>query len=313
MTPRFRPFVAIAATLALSLGLAGCGGAAGDPAPTVSSPSASTAGSAEGYPRDVDVNGKAVTLAERPEAIVVLSPSLTETVYGVGAGDQVKAVDSLSNYPEDAATSDLSAFEPNVEAIAAMKPDLVVMSDDMNKSVAALEALEIPVALLPAPADVAGALEQFKKVGELTGHEDEAEALADKVRAQIDAAAEGVEADGMTYYWELGSELYTATSKTFIGSVLGEFKLTNIADKAEGASSGYPQLNAEYVIDADPDLIFLPGGDPAKVKKRAGWDVIRAVKDTDGIVVIDTDIASRWGPRIGDLAEEAAAGIKKVA
>lgn len=313
MTPRFRPLVAIAATLTLSLGLAGCGGEPGEPAPTVSSPSASAPASADAFPRDVDVNGKTLTLETRPEAIVVLSPSLTETVYGVGAGDQVKAVDSLSNYPEDAATSDLSAFEPNVEAIAAMEPDLVVMSDDMNKSVAALEALKIPVALLPAPEDVDGALEQFKKVGELTGNEDDAEALAEKVDDQVEAAAESVEAEDMSYYWEIGSELYTATSNTFIGSVLGEFDLTNIADKAEGASSGYPQLNAEYIIDADPDLIFLPGGDPAKLKKRDGWDVIRAVKDEDGIIVVDGDIASRWGPRIGDLAESAAAGIKKAA
>ncbi len=308
MNLRFRPLVAVAAMLTLPLTLAGCGNAT-EPAPAASSPAASA--SAEGFPREVDVNGKPITLEKRPEAIVVLSPSLTETVYGVGAGDQVKAVDSLSNYPEDAAKSDLSAFEPNVEAIAAMEPDLVVMSDDMNNSVAALEALKIPVALLPAPADVDGALKQYKVVGELTGHQEEAEALAGKVGDQIQNAAASVEAKGMTYYWELGSELYTATSNTFIGSVLGEFGLTNIADKAPDASGGYPQLNAEFIIDADPDLIFLPGGDPAKVKKRDGWDVIRAVKDGDGIIQIDADIASRWGPRIGDLAEAAAAGIKK--
>lgn len=312
MTRKFRPFVALAAALILPLSLAGCADST-EPTPAATSPRATeaSASAAASFPREVDLAGKSLRLEKRPEAIVVLSPSLTETVYGVGAGDQVKAVDSLSNYPADAAKSELSAFEPNVEAIAAMEPDLVVMSDDMNKSVAALEALKIPVALLPAPADVDGALKQFETVGELTGHEDEAKALAEKVDAQIEKASDGVKTEDMSYYWELGSELYTATSKTFIGSVLGEFDLTNIADEAKDASGGYPQLNAEFIIDADPDLIFLPGGDPAKVRKRAGWDVIRAVKDEEGIIEIDTDIASRWGPRIGDLAESVAAGVKK--
>lgn len=313
MTRKIRPLAAIAAALILPLSLAGCAGTS-EPAPAATSPRAAEASppAEAAFPRDVDLDGKTVRLEKRPEAIVVLSPSLTETVYGVGAGEQVKAVDSLSNYPADAAKSELSAFEPNVEAIAAMEPDLVVMSDDMNSSVAALEALKIPVALLPAPSDVDGALKQFETVGELTGHQDEAKALAEKVDQQIKTASDGVKADGKSYYWELGSELYSATSKTFIGSVLGEFDLTNIADKAKDASGGYPQLNAEFIIDADPDLIFLPGGDPAEVRKRAGWDVVRAVKDEDGIVEIDADIASRWGPRIGELAESVAAGINKV-
>ena len=80
-----------------------------------------------------------------PTKIISLSPSLTETLFAIGAGEQVIAVDALSNYPADAPVTDLSGFEPNVEAIAQYEPDLVVVSDDLNNVVSGLQALDIPV------------------------------------------------------------------------------------------------------------------------------------------------------------------------
>lgn len=314
MSRRLRELIALITALFVAmLALAGCSGSGGSAAPSAAGSTPGSSSSAAAFPRDVTVDGQTVHLEAQPKAIVILSPSLTETVYGIGAGGQVKAVDALSNYPADAPKTDLSAFKPNAEAVAAMQPDLVLMSNDNNNVVASLTELKIPVAVLSAPMDVQGALDQFATVGQLTGHEAEAAALTTKVQGQIDTAVASVkDAKALSYYWELGPELYTATSKTFIGSALGKFNLTNIADKAPDAASGYPQLSSEFIVDADPDLIFVTGGDVAEVKKRPGWDVIRAVKDTDGTVAMNDDISSRWGPRIGDLAEQVAAAVTKV-
>jgi iron complex transport system substrate-binding protein len=109
----------------------------------------------------------------------------------------------------------------------------------------------------------------------------------------------------LIYYHELDQTYYTATSSTFIGQIYGLLGLRNIADEAKGAASGYPQLSAEYIIKADPDVIFLAdtkccGQSAATVAKRPGWDQIAAVKD-GAVVSLDDDVASRWGPRVVDL------------
>jgi iron complex transport system substrate-binding protein len=104
---------------------------------------------------------------------------------------------------------------------------------------------------------------------------------------------------------ELDPTLYTATSTTFIGRVAGLFGLRNIADPAAGTSGGYPQLSAEYVISANPDVILLAdtvccGQGPRTIAARAGWSGISAV--TSGSVIrMDDSIASRWGPRLVNL------------
>ena len=112
----------------------------------------------------------------------------------------------------------------------------------------------------------------------------------------------------MTYYYELDDTYYSVTSDTFIGAVLGELGMKNIADAAKGASSGYPQLSAEYIVQANPDLILLAdtkccGQDAEKVAKRPGWQDLTAVQD-GGVVELDDDVASRWGPRIADLLQQ---------
>lgn len=314
--PRRLP-LAVAVLAALALVVTGCSTAAPAPGNSAAPASSTPAQPSEAFPRDVDVYGKTVHLDARPTRIVILGPSLTEIVFGIGAGEQVKAVDKLSDFPADAPRSNLDAFAPSPEAVAAQKPDLVLVTNDQNKIVAGLTALKIPVALLGAPPDVQGALEQYRLVGQLTGDTAAAEKLAISVKSKITDAEASVKQSStkLKYYWELDPALYSVTSKTFIGSVVGGFGLANIADKAPKAASsgGYPQLSAEYIINADPDLIFAADGQtPAQVKKRAGWDVTRAVKDAAGVVVIDPSISSRWGPRIADLASAIAAAVQKV-
>ena len=119
-------------------------------------------------------------------------------------------------------------------------------------------------------------------------------------------------------YYEISPSYHSATSKTFIGSVLGQFGLTNIADAADpdGKKNGYPQLSPEALVAADPDLIFLAdtkccGQSAATVRARKGWSAITAVRQQQ-IVPLDDDIASRWGPRIVDLVQSVADAVAKV-
>jgi len=305
-------------TLLTLLGLiAGC--STGSTGTGIASTVASTP-SADVFPANIDVYGTTVHLDAKPTKIVVLGPALTETVFGVGAGAQVVAVDKLSDYPTDAPKTDLDAYQPNVEAIAAYGPDLVLTTYDADGSlVKGLTALKIPVALLPAPTDLDQAYAQFELVGQLTGNTAAGQKLAGDTKTAIAAAVARVTtpAQPITYYWELGPELYSLNSKTFVGSILAQFGLVNIADKAPKAGGDYPQLSAEFIVDADPDVIYLADTTCCQqsrttVAKRSGWDVVRAVKDTDGIVPLDDDVASRWGPRITDLANAVAGALVKL-
>jgi iron complex transport system substrate-binding protein len=253
--------------------------------------------------------------APRPQRIVSLSPTATEMLFAIGAGGQVVAVDSNSNYPAEAPKTELSAYQPNLEAIAGYKPDLVVYSDDPGELKAGLDKLSIPVLHQPAATKLDDTYAQLDQLGRATGHEDEAGQVATAMRAEIEkiAAASRPERP-LTYYHELDKSLYSVTSKTFIGQLYGQLGMRNIADAADKEGTGYPQLSAEYVIKADPDLIFLAdtkccGQSASTVAARDGWDQLAAVR-TGGVVELDDDIASRWGPRVVDFLKTVAAKVQ---
>jgi iron complex transport system substrate-binding protein len=250
-----------------------------------------------------------LTLAKRPEKIVSLSPTATEMLFAIGAGRQVTAVDDQSNHPAEAPKSDLSGYQPNAEAIAGRSPDLVVLNNDTNKIVDQLTTLKIPVLLIPAATTLDDTYQQITDLGRLTGHPAEADALTTKMKDDIAALTKDLpkRARKLTYYHELGPELYSATSKTFIGSIYALAGLENIADPsdADGKNGGYPQLSQEIIIKANPDFVFLADSQcckqtPETVKARSGWAGITAVKNNQ-IVALDDDVASRWGPRVVDL------------
>jgi iron complex transport system substrate-binding protein len=259
----------------------------------------------------------AVTIPAKPKRIVSLSPTHTETLFAVGAGPQVVAVSDYSNYPANAPRSKLSGFKPNAEAIIAYKPDLVVVSDDLNGVVKALEKVKVPVLLEPAATKLDDVYDEIDDIGRATGHADEAKKLADDMRARIrQTVAASAKAKGLTYYHELDGQLHSVTSKTFLGQVYGLFGLRNVADKADKASGGYPQLSREYLLKQDPDLIFLAdtkccGQNAATLAKRPGWSGLGAVKDGN-VVELDDDSASRWGPRLPELVKAIGDAVQKV-
>jgi iron complex transport system substrate-binding protein len=297
--------------------VAGCGsGASGTTASTTTSPAAAAA-----FPVTVTAENGAVTVKSRPGRIVSLSPTATEDLYAVGAGPQVVAVDSDSDYPASAPVTKLSGLTPNVEAIAKYNPALVIASQNSNGLVSGLGKLGVPVLIEPAAAALADAYAQIEQIGQATGHAAQATRTVTSMKAQIaaDVKQAGSSHADLTYYWELSnSPYYSATSKTFIGQIVGLFGLKNIADAADKASDGgYPELSEEYIVTAKPQIIFLAdnqpadgGQSPAVVAARPGWSAIPAVKDHE-VIALNDDIASRWGPRVPQLVEEIAQAVEK--
>jgi len=278
------------------------------------------ASTATKYPLTISSGGYSTTIAKKPTRIISLSPSATESLFEIGAGKQVLAVDSLSNFPKSAPITQLSAFEPNVEAIAALKPDLVVLSVDAMKSLVvkeALEKLKISVLMEKAPENLAQAYKEIEVLGAVTGRTAEAKKVTFKMASLIKSIIKKSKVSGkVTFFHELDNTLYSVTSDTFIGKVYKDFGLINIADKAAGADSyGYPQLSAEYLVKSDPTIIFLAdaeyGESVATVNARAGWSEITAVAKKN-IFALPNDIPSRWGPRLVDFYRYVAASLSKV-
>jgi iron complex transport system substrate-binding protein len=227
-------------------------------------------------------------------------------LFAIGAGPQVIAVDEYSNYPANAPKTKLSGFTPNAEAIAAKNPDLVVLSDDIKGIVGQLNTLKIKTVLTPAAKTLDDTHREIKELGEVTGQVKEAEAVNKRIKDDLAKLVKDLPKldKPLTYFYELDPALYTATSKTFIGSLFTMAGLANVADPADSAGTGYPQITQEALIKSNPDMVFLAdtvmGESPDKVKTRPGWAGVTAV--TKGqIYALDTDIASRWGPRVVDL------------
>ncbi|NYD45097.1 iron complex transport system substrate-binding protein [Actinomadura luteofluorescens] len=274
-------------------------------------------GTPDGKAVTVQAANGAVNVPAKPKRIVSLSPTHTETLFAIGAGPQVVAVDDYSNYPAGTPRTKLSGFKPNAEAIITHKPDLVVLSDDMDGIVKSLEKVKVPVLLEPAAKNLDEAYDEIGDLGKATGHEAEAKKVTDGMRADIQkTVAASSKAKGLTYYHELDNQLHSVTSQTFAGQVYGLFGLQNIADKADKASGGYPQLSREYLLKQDPDLIFLAdtkccGQNAAALTKRPGWSDLDAVGH-DGVVELDDDIASRWGPRLTEFVKAIGDAVQKV-
>ena len=254
---------------------------------------------------------------DTPQRIVSLSPTHTEILFALGAGDQVVAVDSMSNYPAESASvlTDISGYEPNVEAISALEPDLVVIGDDFSGLAEQLSTIGIESWVSPAPMTLDEAYEQIVELGDVVGRLDNAQSVTQKMKddiAEIVATIE-IPATPISYYHELDDTYYSVTGNTFIGSIYELFGMRNIADATEGETD-YPQLSAEFIVSQDPNVIFLAdvnlGVTAETVAARPGWSGLSAVV-SGNIVAIDDDIASRWGPRLVEYVQAVADGVSQ--
>ena len=323
----------VAALAGLSLIAAACGSDSDSDEPTSTDPPTTESVSTE--PVDTEPAGTEPAVTEptdaapattddvptTPERIVSLSPTHTEIMFAIGAGDLLVAVDDFSNYPAEALElpNELSGFEPNVEAIAGFEPDLVLIGDDFTGLGDQLAELDIESWDGPAASTISDTYTQIEQLGAATGNVAEAAELVLSMQTRIDeiVAGSGDSGAGLSFYHELDPTYFSADSSTFIGEVYGVLGLENIADGDESESFGFPQLNAEVIIDSNPELIFLAdtkccAETADTVAARPGWDAIAAVQNSN-VIEMDDDIASRWGPRIVDYLEAVAAAVEQAA
>jgi len=261
----------------------------------------------------IDGLDKQITLDQPAENIVTLSPPITEILYAIGAGDQVVARDSFSDYPEDALSlPDIGGgfAEYDLETIISLEPDLVITGGiNTVELVQSLEDLGLTVYYLANPSDLEGTFASIDALGVLSGHEDQAEELVKGLRSRVDTVStilEGVE-EKTTVYYELdatdAAKPYTPGPNTFYTSMIEMAGGVNIGETLEFE---WAQISLEQLLIEDPDLILLGdamwGVTPESVAKRAGWDSLTAV--ANGIVLpFDDNLIARIGSRQVDGLE----------
>ncbi len=273
------------------------------------------AATAEGGITVTDMAGRTVTLAAPAARIVALMPSDCEDLFAIGAGEAVVGCGTFCNYPAE--VSEIakvgSGNEMNVEQILALEPDLVVMTKmgHTEEQVAALEEKGLPVLVTDAQT-IADTYECLKLLGQVTGREAEAEAVAAGMRERLEAVAAKVQESGLTVYFEttpmeFGFGLWSAGKGNFMDEIGTLCGLKNIFGDVEEA---WPMVSEEDVIAADPDFIVtidsngMGDADAAKVVlAREGWQAMKAVQNGRVLLVINDEF-TRPGPRLADAAEE---------
>jgi len=271
------------------------------------------------FPVTVTADNGTVALSGRPTRIVSMSATATQMLYAIGAGSQVVAVDKYSTDPSSAPTTNLTGSEASAESYMTFRPDLVVLAFDTDhKLVAQLGLLHVPALLLAPAKSLEDTYRQFEELGQATGRAAAATQEVASIRQQLDSivGSVGNRAKGLTYYQEIDNTLYTATAKTFIGALYARLGMVNVADPADKLGSGYPQLSPEYLIKADPDVVFLADSvccaqTAATFGARPGYSVMKAVRHGHVFPIADP-IASEWGPRVVDFLRTVADDVTHV-
>ena len=249
-----------------------------------------------------DERGVQVRLAAPPQRIVSLLPSLTETVCALDACHRLVGVDRYSNYPAQVRVLPQvgGGLDPNIEAVVALKPDLVLMSMS-SRAAERLEALGLKVAALDTKthADVRRVLE---KVGTLLGVSD-AQRVWRTIDAGVSAAAQSLSAKARNnrVYFEVSRGPYAAGETSFIGETLTRLGVKNVVPASLGP---FPKLNPEYVVRANPDVIMIGNRSMQAMVPYPGWQSIKAVRE-QRICVFPNDDAEtivRPGPRMAEAA-----------
>ncbi|MDR1011526.1 MAG: helical backbone metal receptor [Opitutaceae bacterium] len=265
--------------------------------------------------------GRAVTLKARPQRIISLTPSNTEMLFAVGNGANVAGDTRFCDYPDAAKTlpkiGGFAARTISIEAIIALKPDLVVAGDKSQETVIeALERLGIPV-IASAVTDYESLYAALELHGKIAGRETGAAAVIREIRRRVEAvrarAAEIPKEKRLRVYWETFDEpLMSAGPRSFVGQQIALAGGMNIfADARET----YPHVSAEAVIARDPQIILAPGFMGARpilslerLLRRPGWQNITAVRERR-MVVLPDNLVSRAGPRLVEGLELMAAAL----
>ena len=260
-----------------------------------------------------DALGREVTISEQPQAIISLSPSVTETLFAIGAGPQVVGRTEYCNYPAEVESlptvGGFSASSISVETIVSLEPDLVILgTSHQAELVTPLEESGITVFVVDA-ISVNDIFDSIQILGEVTGHVDDAQQVINHMYSRIGAIAVKINTipqdERLTVFYEVWHEpLMTTTAQTYIGELItlaGGVNIFNDLDES------YPSISAEQIIDSDPAVIMGPSshGDQLTaeiIASRDGWSNLTAVAE-ENIYIIDGNIISHSGPRITDALE----------
>ena len=249
-----------------------------------------------------DDRGRTVTLPRPPQRIVSLLPSLTEAVCALDQCHRMVGVDRYSNWPE--AITRLpqvgGGLDPNIEAIVALRPDVVLMATSSRAS-ARLESLGVAVVALE-PKTHADVQRVLGKIGQVLAVPD-AQRVWRRIDAAVEVAAQSVPpaARGARVYFEVNRGPYGAGTLSFIGETLTRLGARNILPAALGP---FPKLNPEYVVRADPDLIMVGARSVEGLAERPGWSSLRALREQRLCVFSpeESDVLVRPGPRMAEGA-----------
>ena len=249
-----------------------------------------------------DDRGVLVTLTQSPLRIVSLLPSLTETVCELGRCDRLVGVDRYSNYPDSVQklVQVGGGLDPNVEAIVALKPDVVLMAKS-SRAGERLEALGLKVVALE-PKTHADVQRVMLKIGALLEVPD-AQRIWRDIDAGVAAAARSLPPSvrGLRVYFEVNQGPYAASESSFIGETLSRFGVSNIVPAKLGP---FPKLNPEFVVRANPSLIMVSQSNANGLQARPGWHSIRALRE-GRLCVFSTQEANvivSPGPRMAEAA-----------
>ncbi|MFN8509222.1 MAG: ABC transporter substrate-binding protein [Deinococcaceae bacterium] len=245
--------------------------------------------------------GRLVTLKAEPKRIVSMLPSDTEILCAIGVCDRVVGVDDYSNFPKEVLQKSKvgNLFEPNIEAIMALKPDLVVVSK-YGKLMEPLERLGLTVVALH-PEQYGEVFQKTTLLGKMVNRESEAKQLNLGIQSKIKLLE--LKVRGLpkpTVYFEIDPTPYTVGPNSFMGVILGKAGASNIVPENLG---DFPQISVEWVFQKDPQVIL--GMSLQEAKKRSGWDKISAVKQAKvfEIPAALNDMLVRPGPRMAEGLE----------
>jgi iron complex transport system substrate-binding protein len=249
-----------------------------------------------------DDRGVAITLSGAPQRIVSLLPSLTETVCELGRCDRLVGVDRYSNFPNIVLKLPQvgGGMDPNIEAIVALKPDVVLMAKS-SRAVERLEALGLKVVALE-PKTHADVQRVMLKIGQLLQVPD-AQRIWRAIDAGVSAAAQSLPpaTRGVRVYFEVSPGPYAAGETSFMGETLTRLGAGNIVPAKLGP---FPKLNPEFIVRANPDLIMIGQSHARDLQARPGWQSMRALRE-QRVCVFPTEEANvlvRPGPRMAEAA-----------
>ena len=253
---------------------------------------------------------RTVTVKTEPTRIVSLAPGNTEILFALGLGDRVVGVTSYDDYPAEVADiAKVGDFAgPNLEAVAAADPDLVVATTGVQADVIGkLEKLGATVVALD-PQSLDGLYADIAELGTITGRSDEAATVVDSMKSDVSDIAEAVsEAEPQTAFIEIGQNpLFTAGAGTLLGELVKAAGGTNVV-----AEKGYVPYSTEQLVKSDPAVYLATKGSsssPEDIQSRAGYKGLAAVKN-GRIVILDDNLVSRPGPRVVEGLRQIAEGL----